>query len=316
MAKQLICLSDRNEDLEFAAKVANKIALPFHRATSVEDMVSLFRQSPEHYLFIDADHPKHGEAVLRIPKGIHHHQVYSFADEKIFALAQHNYSLNVGTYCIRIYDQFALDSISYAIQTLSRPVPLEFPAKATLHLTRSGEKGTTLAGLEKLLLSKGVNQRCMTSIIQAVDELLMNAIFDAPADEKGRTYRKTRDRSDDFQLAGREEIKVKVNLRPEFIQVAVEDHFGSLSTAAVLKLVRKDYTKNTYDVIAETKSAGLGLHAMVKNGFSLSMNVDPGKLTQTVLTFPIYKSFKTMRNSFHSFGINVMETKKAENILE
>src|SRR6185503_18643193 len=115
-------------------------------------------------------------------------------------------------------------------------------------------------------------------LANVVDELLMNALHDAPresrpiigADDAGGSRRAVlRWASDDHTLA-----------------VSVTDAFGALRQRDVIGHVRRAREERGRPELDE-HGAGLGLYLVVANVASLIVNVDPGLRTEVVCLFDL-----------------------------
>jgi len=73
----------------------------------------------------------------------------------------------------------------------------------------------------------------------------MNAIFDAPMDEKGRPYVVT---SNATKILTKKEKKNRNwnYLNEKNHQIYVKDHFGSFSSEKAMTLIQKDYMNRAY----------------------------------------------------------------------
>lgn len=328
MDAKIFYVSHRDEDAKFCSAVSKRInmeAVPVTRPEVLPGLLQTYRQSA---VFIDVDHERaldrssetYVEAViekacLHIPSA----RLFALADKTIFELPKLNRIASIGNYCLRKYDEFAHEWTAKAVahsmqeETTELQTFMDSNAKETrVKITHSHKKGIAVQGIEKLLLAKGLNERSAQIVLQAVDELIMNAIFDAPMDEKGRPYRRHVERDSAFELKGKEIIETGIVLNEKTILIYVKDNFGSFSTQKAMTLIQKDYSAASYKTEASTQSAGLGLHGIVASGLGLTINVDPKVSTQAMIAFPIFTSFKSMRTSFRSFALNVKTEKKSE----
>lgn len=79
---------------------------------------------------------------------------------------------------------------------------------------------------------------------KAVDELLMNSIFNAPVDELGKQLKTALDRDTQMSLTGRSVVRFHISYQPGTIGIMVEDQFGSMSREkAVPYLAEESFLK-------------------------------------------------------------------------
>src|SRR5690606_37964758 len=126
----------------------------------------------------------------------------------------------------------------------------------------------------------GARKPIVHRLANVIDELLMNALHDAPresrpillADNQGRAV--LRWGCDDHTIA-----------------VSVSDGFGALRQRDVIDHVRRarDERGRPNPATTEEPGAGLGLYLVLANVASLIVNVDPGRQTEVVCLFDLAK---------------------------
>jgi hypothetical protein len=323
MHGKIIFLSQNPKDAEFCQEIGRKLNMEVVAVGRAEGLMDSLIENRQSVVFLQSDHEGSDypaspfylqslveKALCYLPPS----RLFSLSEKSVFSSPKLNRTSSIATYCQRNYDSFAMDWVC-KIVTSSLDTEIEAlthfkdgdAKELKIKLTHSQDKSKALLGFEKLLLAKKMNERAVQVVLQAVDELIMNALFDAPLDEKQRPYRKTEERDTDFFLFDREEIDLGIILNEETVVIHVTDHFGSLSREKAIALIQKDYTKSEYKTDAFVKSAGLGLHGVVGSGLGLFIEVAPKVSTQAILAFPIFKNFKSMRNSFRSFTLRVKD---------
>jgi hypothetical protein len=324
MDGKIIFISDRTEDAEFCKAVGKKLGMDVVEAVGIRglnDALILNRQS---VVFFDMDVAKTAilsvqTVVDKLSEYLNPSRLFGISDQSIFELPKLSNSSSVGNYCLRKYDAFALNCVPKLVADCFLPEqsPIESfrdagSKEVKVTLTHSKEKEKTLLGMEKLLLSKQMNERAAQIVLQGVDELIMNAIFDAPVDDRGRPYRKVIERDALLALFDRERVEIGIILNEDTIVLHVKDHFGTFSTEKAMKLIQKDYGSVAYKTDAFTLSAGLGLRGIIGSGIGLMIHVVPQVTTHAILTFPIFSNFKSMRTSFRSFSLKIQPTLPAK----
>src|SRR5258706_6865350 len=161
------------------------------------------------------------------------------------------------------------------------------PHNTEVHLTRLREyKGRTAAIDEVLAYAEkvGVRRQVRSAIGQVCEELLMNALYDAPVDESG------------VPLFAEVELKArleKLSPRPVSIRyaatetgfaVSVRDRFGRLDKATVLRYIDK-CLHSPEQIDRKIYGAGLGIYLIANAATQFVMNVAPGMATEVVCTF-------------------------------
>lgn len=181
----------------------------------------------------------------------------------------------------------------------------EGSALQAITLRKSSERSAATEAVNNVFLKRGVPSRLASLVAQGADELLMNAIFDAPTRQQGGEtvhYRKSTPRTEAFPLSFSEQIRLEIGSCPGYIALSVADQFGSLDKQVVLGFIRKDYQKSQYRVRQGDPGAGLGIYGMLHSGLSLLFISKPGVKTEVVLFFPVIENFKAFRSTFRFFS--------------
>jgi hypothetical protein len=165
-------------------------------------------------------------------------------------------------------------------------------------LKRSSQKAAAIAAVQNVLERQRVTPRLAAMASQAVDELLMNAIFDAAVGQDGKPNKRNIPRDADFPLSAHEEVVLSLADAREYLAVQVADSYGSLDKNTVLRFLRQDFQATPYVPRTADKGAGLGLHGIIQSGLSLLFVVRPGVRTEVSLFFKKAETFKEFRESF------------------
>jgi hypothetical protein len=139
------------------------------------------------------------------------------------------------------------------------------------------------------------------------EELLMNAIYDAPV-AGGRTHYEDMERTSKRELLPDEWATLKFGIDSRLLAISIEDPFGAFLRDKWFSYLRKALRRNDSDNLIDTKKggAGLGLFKMLYSSHGVVCNVDPGKKTEVIilinLSMPI-RDFIHMPRSIHYFKI-------------
>lgn len=143
------------------------------------------------------------------------------------------------------------------------------------------EKARCMAQIEALAEQAGVPSRYRAPLEQCIDEMLMNALYDAPVGARGE------------RLFAGVPARVRITKRTEQhavvryacdgarFAVAVRDAFGSLERGTVLRHLLKGLHA-VHKVDRRAGGAGLGLYLMASSVAALSLHVLPGIATEAV----------------------------------
>ena len=169
-------------------------------------------------------------------------------------------------------------------------------------IVKSSHKTAAIEAIQNTLIGQGIAPRLSRAVAQSTDELLLNAIFDAPADKNGKRYRHREPRESNFELTEREEIQIEFALGPGYAGISVADQFGSIERARLFSTIRSHLQADSKSDAA-TGNAGFGVHGIIRSGISLKILSQPGVRTEAMLFFPLVQDFRQFRNGFKFFSL-------------
>ncbi|MGZ3687998.1 MAG: hypothetical protein ACXWP5_15335 [Bdellovibrionota bacterium] len=311
MPAHFLVISEKKEDIAFCTRVAASEKMELHVASSPQAVKDLLVDLKQVMVFWDAEDPRsldnYEELIQR-----------QVAPVKVFALTdgplneyQHLFKKKIfGHHLYRrfldpaafLYGRLATASITPHPFGLLRYFPADTKSQK-IQLTRSTQKGAAVAAVQNYLKKVKVVSRLAAQVAQAADELLMNAIFDAPTLPGGEPSRRQLARSADFELKGRDIVELEIASTPELMGISVADQYGSLKKEAILGFFQKDYQEEAYKVRREDPGAGLGLYGISQAGVSLLFVSKPGLRTEVMIFFPRTENYKDFRSGFRFTSI-------------
>lgn len=128
----------------------------------------------------------------------------------------------------------------------------------------------------------GVDSRVVTMIRTVTDELIMNAIFNAPVDQRGEHTWSELDRTEDRPLEGRHAVDVRYACDGSLLAVSVEDHFGSLERATIAEYLGRCFQGGENRLESQGAGAGLGIYMAFERVRQLVFNIAPGVRTEAI----------------------------------
>ncbi|HTL32331.1 MAG TPA: hypothetical protein VL326_04370 [Kofleriaceae bacterium] len=134
------------------------------------------------------------------------------------------------------------------------------------------------------------------------DELLSNAVFNAPVDAKGDHVHAKDTRTDSRALADRDLVTLRYACDARYLAIEVNDHYGSLDHATILRCLTKASSRGT-KVSMTTRGAGIGLATVFGSCNHLVFNLDPSKRTQVIALIDVRFRPIELGNTLCSFGI-------------
>jgi hypothetical protein len=139
----------------------------------------------------------------------------------------------------------------------------------------------------------GARRPVVHRIASVVDELLMNALIDAPRESRPS-----------MASGGRAVLRWACDDR--LIAISVGDDFGAIRQRDVIDNVRRARDERGRPQHGSDRGAGLGLYLVLANVASLVINVDPGRRTEVVCLFDLVRRERRAVTggvrSLHVFG--------------
>lgn len=139
------------------------------------------------------------------------------------------------------------------------------------------------------------------------EELLMNAIFDAPA-AAGIARFKDIDQTVPIVLRPEEYGELSYGCDGQILAISSSDPFGALKKETLLKYLRKVLRREDGEGLIDEKKggAGLGLFKILYSSHGIVCNVSAGKRTEIMAIIDIndpLRDFSSLSRSIHYFGI-------------
>jgi hypothetical protein len=307
----LIIISEREEDLKFAMELAKANSMEYQVALGVDDVTHAITAHRQCAVFWDAENEVTASAVGdTLMKFLPPSKVFAVTDGPLNGYPHLFRYPAFGHHLFRRYDSPAAALLSKLLggAFLAHPFGLErYFEEGTpirkIQLKRSSQKSPAVEAVQNVLTKLNLVSRVAAFTAQATDELLMNAIFDAPVDAKGKTTRKALARDIDFALNDNESVQLEFAHTEGYIGIRVRDQFGSLSIDTLLGFLRKDYQTGAYVPRKNDPGAGLGLNGIIQTGMSVLFISRPGDKTEVMIFVARTENYKTFRSGFRFLSI-------------
>ena len=159
------------------------------------------------------------------------------------------------------------------------------------------EKSLCIAQISEFAELMGVRRKYRESIEQCLDEMLMNALYDAPVDEQGKQIFSEIPTKTRISLRVEQKVVVQYACDGTQFAIAVRDSFGTLERSTVLRYLHK-CLHNEQQIDRKAGGAGLGLYLMTNSSTTVYFNVLPGVATEALCTFDL----ETPKLQLETFG--------------
>ena len=165
-------------------------------------------------------------------------------------------------------------------------------------IARASQRPQLIADLSAQVRSRGQSARVASMAMLVADELISNAIHNAPVDAAGAHYRKDLPRDQEIELDERHRVRLRWGCDARYLAIEVTDFFGSLDRNTILGALAKN------DVRESGGGAGMGVTLAYRSCDHLVFNLAPGRRTEIVALIDV-RHPPTERLSASSYNVFV-----------
>lgn len=155
-------------------------------------------------------------------------------------------------------------------------------------ITHTSQRVEAVEAITSDVQASGLGSRAGWLASMVTDELLSNALYDAPVDANGNAVRHTDDRDAPRELETNERVRLRYAFDARYLAVEVTDQFGSLRRETTLAHLAKCTAPNAPNKTSMLEGgAGLGTGLVYGCCSHLIYNVEAGKRTQAIALFDV-----------------------------
>lgn len=315
MSKSILLISARPEDQEFAAEVALTAGLPLITATSAKEGAVRIAADEAAIIFADVSSQSEYqelENAIRDTVGLFSDKISSNALHFLSSAALDEVSYLIesplfGHFIVRNYDvpkaagqhygrivKATLGERAFGLKNLLKP---EAKIQA-IRLKSTAQKQEAVEAVKNYLLAAKFQSRMASVVANAVDELLMNAMFDAPVDELGKPTLSSVSRAAVFELKDKQAVELHIGYDGTYVGITAVDFFGSLDKNKLLSHISKIYTEQEYKVRTAVAGAGIGLATVFSSGGSFFFASESRARTEVTVFFRKTENFRLFKDQF------------------
>ncbi len=159
------------------------------------------------------------------------------------------------------------------------------------------------------LARAGISERIGQELVGAADELVANALYDAPVEGGRHLYASVSRRQ---PVPCPRPIDVEVAADDRSVAILVRDYFGSLAAEAVVANLARCYAFDDTQIDHKEGGAGLGLFMVLVASSRLVVNLVPGRVTEVILTRDVRLRPPEFRATAPTLNICVVEDSMLE----
>jgi len=164
-------------------------------------------------------------------------------------------------------------------------------------IVRASQRAEIVGQLAEKVRARGQSARIASMAMLVTDELISNAVHNAPVDAAGEHYRKDLPRDAELALDERHQVRLRWGCDARFVAVEVTDRFGSLDRDTILNALAR------HDVRDSGGGAGMGLALAYGSCHHLIFNLAPGVRTEVIALIDIRPAAneRTVASSYNVF---------------
>lgn len=143
-------------------------------------------------------------------------------------------------------------------------------------VTRGSQRSELVSRIAEHVRAIGQSARTASIAMLVTDELVSNAVHNAPRDAAGTHYRRDAPRDVEIDLDERHQVSVRWGCDARYLAIEVTDNFGSLDRGTILAALGKT------EVRESGGGAGMGVSLAYRSCDHLVFNLAPGRRTQVI----------------------------------
>lgn len=172
-------------------------------------------------------------------------------------------------------------------------------------IANSEDKQNIFDQIEAFMGSLGIRGRLVQRIQEVADEMLMNAVYDAPVDNSGKHLFAETPRTTRVDLALEQRPTFRMGSDGRMFAISISDPFGGLTSELFRRYIGKGLRGGADQIDDKAGGAGLGLYFLFERLNSLVLNVAPGRCTELVGLVDIRGSFRAAAGAPKSLNVFV-----------
>lgn len=170
-------------------------------------------------------------------------------------------------------------------------------------ITSYDDKRASIEAVSDFARQAGCRRALLGRVEIVLDELLMNALYDAPSCEKGdRSTYVSRAVPGGGPVSSRA-VDLSFACDGRFFALSVRDAYGALERDTILKNLNRAVTFAGTPLNHADKGAGLGLYFILNSVSRFVANIEPGRATEVICLFDLRRTGRASQPVASSFNI-------------
>jgi hypothetical protein len=303
VALTLIVSSSNPVDIEFARSVCKALGGQLMQEPRLTTALSLAKGIDSNTgLIVGVENSFQVKQYREIFKTIDANRIHFIINPSDFETAKFAFSSNLSNNIIlRRFDEIDLEGKHYA-KVLSANFISLLPGLRnllptahvrTLTLKELGQKDFIADTVFFQLQCLNCSERVAQTVANAVDELLLNAVFNAPIRESSQEKSNA-----PAEQTAQASIQMQIASEENYIAVAIIDKQGLFNRALAFKHLSSTYETTSAQEEDSSRIDGLGLSLILRSGASLRFLCSPGNFTEVSLLFKKTHRLLEFRSQF------------------
>jgi hypothetical protein len=177
-----------------------------------------------------------------------------------------------------------------------------------IEIRDSRNKLDYLAEVARYATALGCNERVVELIETVADELVTNAIYNAPRTGDGVPKYARLSRREPVELDDAEVGTLEFACDGDYIAIAQIDPFGALTQETVVSYLNRCLVKGPEQLSEASGGAGIGLYRVFQSLSKFIINVEPGRRTEVICLIDLRLTMKRFRQQAKSFHIFIQDS--------
>ncbi|MGZ5280480.1 MAG: response regulator, partial [Pseudobdellovibrionaceae bacterium] len=154
-------------------------------------------------------------------------------------------------------------------------------------LTNSKDRNDMREDMLTHFRSLGIRGALLDRVQVAIEEMMMNAVYDAPVDIEGKSLFNHLPRTTEIRLHEKQQPDIRFGCDGNLLAVSIQDPFGALPREVIIKYLQSCYNNQAGIMNADKGGAGRGLHQILESCDWTIFNIKPGERTEVIGLFDI-----------------------------
>jgi len=154
-------------------------------------------------------------------------------------------------------------------------------------LTNSKDRNDMREEMLTHFRSLGIRGALLDRVQVAIEEMMMNAIYDAPVDIEGKSLFNHLPRTTEIRLHEKQQPDIRFGCDGNLLAVSIQDPFGALPREVIIKYLQSCYNNQAGIMNTDKGGAGRGLHQILESCDWTIFNIKPGERTEVIGLFDI-----------------------------